>query len=236
MNDTASNTGTETERTNKRAADSGTYHHGDLRRALLDAVGEIIEEKGVGAVSLREAARRAGVSHGAPAHHFGDKLGLITAYAAEGFEQFGARMQQASDSATTPKDRLNAIGLEYLRFAMEERAYFEVMFRSEMHNRDDDELTETYNSCFGVLSSVAEEIGQAGPDGHVTDTTTGHAKPTSTGGDTDAENKQTMALALRAWTMVHGLATLWLDGAISELWDGDDIYELALEIFESDLG
>ena len=74
---------------------SDNYHHGDLQNALLQAVGEIIEEKGVGAVSLREAARRAGVSHSAPAHHFGDKIGMLTAFARKGFEEFGSRQRRS---------------------------------------------------------------------------------------------------------------------------------------------
>ncbi len=66
--------------------DTRAYHHGDLRRALLAAALEAIEESGPAALSLRDLARRAGVSHAAPAHHFGDKAGLLTALAAEGFD------------------------------------------------------------------------------------------------------------------------------------------------------
>ena len=62
------------------------YHHGDLRRGLLRAAAEAIAENGVAAVSMRDLARRAGVSHAAPTHHFGDKSGLLTAFAAEGFD------------------------------------------------------------------------------------------------------------------------------------------------------
>lgn len=227
MSDTASDRKTGTHRTGKSDSDSGAYHHGDLRRALLDAVGEIIGEKGVGAVSLREAARRAGVSHGAPAHHFGDKVGLITAYTIEGFERFGAVMQQASDSADAPEDRLTAIGIEYLRFAMEERAYFEVMFRAEMHNRDDVELSETTDKCFGILSSIATEISEEA----AREAELAGADP----GTADERRKKATLFAVEAWTKVHGLATLWLDGALTQMWDGDDIYELALEIFDNEL-
>ena len=74
------------------------YHHGDLRRALLAAVDEIVQELGVEGLSLRECARRAGVSHGAPAHHFGDKRGMLTEYATDGFEKLLVRFPLSSTS------------------------------------------------------------------------------------------------------------------------------------------
>ena len=150
----------------KNLMSQDTYHHGDLRNALLEAVGEIIVERGIGGVTLREAARRAGVSHAAPAHHFGDKTGMLTAFAIRGFEEFGDRMQRASDAAAGegPAAQFRAIGLEYLRFATERRPFFEVMFRSEMLDRHDPELTRVSQESFGVLISVVE----AGPvNGHV---------------------------------------------------------------------
>ena len=106
----------------ERTAPKPSYHHGNLREALLDAVGEILLEKGVGGVSLREAARRAGVSHSAPAHHFGDKLGMLTAFAIRGFELFGASMRKAIASASDPIEQINAMGLAYIRFAVELRS------------------------------------------------------------------------------------------------------------------
>lgn len=189
-----------------------TYHHGNLREALLDAVGEIIAEKGTGAVSLREAARRAGVSHGAPAHHFGDKLGMLTAFSARGFELFGARMRAASDAAETPSQKISATGLEYLRFAMEERVYFEVMFRDDMHDEADDRYRETSRAAFSVVMEIADQLAEAG-----------------------IAEGEPMIIAMRAWSMVHGLATLWLDGAMAHFWEDDDIYGLALRIFESEI-
>jgi AcrR family transcriptional regulator len=197
--------------------ESGPYHHGNLREALLDAVGEIISEKGVGGVSLREAARRAGVSHGAPAHHFGDKLGLLTAYSTRGFEQFGERMRDAAAAAETPTDKIVAVGFEYLRFATEERAYFEVMFRSDMHNSDDTDLIDCSIGAFSVLTTIAEELAAEWSQAEATI-------------DVDPE-----LVALRSWSMVHGLATLWIDGAMTRFWDGNDIFELALKVFETEM-
>ena len=168
-----------------------TYHHGNLRNALLEAVGEIISEKGIGAVSLREAARRAGVSHAAPAHHFSDKMGMLTAFASRGFEEFGQRMQAAADAAAGDgvEAQFRAIGIAYLRFAVERQPYFEVMFRSEMHDNEDADLKRISHDSFGVLMGVVEAMDPAELDG---------ADP--------------MHVAMGAWATVHGLATLWLDG------------------------
>ncbi|MEM7323012.1 MAG: TetR/AcrR family transcriptional regulator [Actinomycetota bacterium] len=198
---------------------SGSYHHGNLREALLDAVGAILEEKGIGSVSLREAARRAGVSHGAPAHHFGDKLGMLTAYTTRGFELFAEQLRAAADGEERPEDKINAVGIAYLRFAVEHRSYFELMFRSEMHNAKNEEFLDTSTGAFSVVTSIAEQLLAIGDDDD-----SGPRDPTSA-----------LPLAFRAWSQVHGLATLWLDGAITHFWDGDDIYELAQLMFEAEL-
>ncbi|MGI9595306.1 MAG: TetR/AcrR family transcriptional regulator [Acidimicrobiales bacterium] len=189
-----------------------TYHHGNLRQALLDAVGEIVAEKGTGGVSLREAARRAGVSHGAPAHHFGDKLGLLTAFSARGFELFGTKMRAAADGAETPEEKIVAVGLEYLRFAIEERAYFEVMFRDDMHDRTDSHHDAVSKGAFSVVMEIADQLAKSG---------SGRGDP--------------MIIAIRAWSNVHGLATLWLDGALGHFWQEDDIYGLARQIFDAQI-
>ena len=186
-----------------------TYHHGDLRNALLAAVGQVIEEKGVGAVSLREAARRAGVSHAAPSHHFGDKIGMLTAFAARGFEEFGSRLQAAADAVASEgvDAQLRAIGFEYLRFAVERRPYFEVMFRSEMHDNADPDLKSISHNSFGVLMGVVEAMD---PD--------------------ELNGADPMHIAMRAWATVHGLATLWLDGALSKFTD-EDLFSLVRGVF-----
>jgi AcrR family transcriptional regulator len=110
------------------------YHHGDLRRAILDAAVEAIEERGSAALSLRELARRAGVSHAAPIHHFGDKAGVLTALAAEGYELLANALAAAGD------DFVEA-GVAYVRFAVTHKAHFEVMFRPDTYHRDDPAVT-----------------------------------------------------------------------------------------------
>ncbi|MFJ5541126.1 TetR/AcrR family transcriptional regulator [Micromonospora chalcea] len=111
-----------------------SYHHGDLRRVLLDAAADAIAESGPAALSLRELARRAGVSHAAPAHHFGDKAGLLTAFATQGFDLLADALRQAGD------DLLDT-GVAYVGFAVRHRAHFDVMFRPELYRADDPELT-----------------------------------------------------------------------------------------------
>ena len=101
-----------------------TYHHGDLRRVLLEAAASAIQESGVAALSLRALARRAGVSHAAPAHHFGDKAGLLTALATQGYEL----LADALGAADTFLDS----GVAYVSFAVRHPAHFEVMFSTAL--------------------------------------------------------------------------------------------------------
>ncbi|QKW07035.1 TetR/AcrR family transcriptional regulator [Streptomyces sp. NA04227] len=108
------------------------YHHGDLRRAVLAAALEVIAADGPAALSLRDLARRAGVSHAAPAHHFGDRTGLLTAIAAEGFDLLADALGAA--------DGLREAGVRYVRFARQRPAHFRVMFAPDLLRADDPEL------------------------------------------------------------------------------------------------
>jgi AcrR family transcriptional regulator len=167
-----------------------TYHHGDLPAALLNAVEEIVRERGIGAVTLREAARRAGVSHAAPAHHFGDKAGLLTAFAAQGCALLRARLIEARDSPGDERSPLFAIGLAYVRFAIERPEHFAVMFRSEYVHGDDAEDRAAREAAFGVLLDSVRAI-----------------RP-----DLAPDDPSILHAATGAWATVHGIATLWLDG------------------------
>jgi len=135
------------------------YHHGDLRRALLDAAAEAIVEVGPAGVSLRDLARRVGVSHAAPAHHFGDKTGLLTAIAAEGYRLLGAATRQAWEET---HDFLE-VGVAYVRFAVTHRAHFEVMFRPELYRSDDPELHTAQVQSAQVLYGPLTELGARAP-------------------------------------------------------------------------
>ncbi|UYQ62547.1 TetR/AcrR family transcriptional regulator [Streptomyces peucetius] len=109
-----------------------TYHHGDLRRAVLNAALDVIRTEGPSAVRLRDLARRAGVSHAAPAHHFKDRTGLLTAIAAEGYELLAQALSKAPD--------LRERGVAYVRFALDRPAHFQVMFQPDLYRGDDPAL------------------------------------------------------------------------------------------------
>src|SRR5688572_33107199 len=98
---------------------SAAYHHGDLRAVLLRTAGEMLEKEGLGALSLREVARRSGVSHNAPYRHFPDRDSLLAALAAEGFREFGDAL------AKRPRQEM---GEAYVEFALEHPQRFRLMF------------------------------------------------------------------------------------------------------------
>src|SRR5512138_3056489 len=115
---------------------AGRYHHGELRRALLDAAAAVVERDGVGALSLRDLARRLGVSHAAPAHHFADRTALLVELAADGYARFGAALAEAARREREPFERLLAVGRAYVRFALDHPGRFRVMFGRELAELD----------------------------------------------------------------------------------------------------
>jgi AcrR family transcriptional regulator len=164
------------------------YHHGDLRRALLAAAVEAIEESGPGVLSLRDLARRAGVSHAAPQHHFGDKAGLLTALAAEGFDLL-ARELTDTRAATSS---FTELGVAYVRFAVNHRAYFQVMFRPDLYRAGEPDLVAARQRAGDLLYAGVSDLPR--------------------GAGRDARD------AGRAgWSLAHGFATLWLGGALPDL-------------------
>lgn len=132
------------------------YHHGDLRRAVLDVAAESIRERGVAALSLRDLARRAGVSHAAPAHHFGDKTGLLTALAAEGFDLLTDSFAAASDPER-PTD-LAEMGVRFVRFAQAHPAHFQVMYDREVVRADDPHLAAARDRAGRLLGAAVEGL------------------------------------------------------------------------------
>ncbi|MFI0967272.1 TetR/AcrR family transcriptional regulator [Streptomyces sp. NPDC021080] len=134
------------------------YHHGDLPRVILGTALDVIAAEGPAAVSLRDLARRAGVSHAAPAHHFKDRIGLLTAIAAEGFGLLAAALDDAED--------LRDAGVRYVRFAREHPAHFQVMFAPELLRADDLELTTARTLAGGRLRAAVSAIPAegGGPD------------------------------------------------------------------------
>ncbi|MBM9617241.1 TetR/AcrR family transcriptional regulator [Streptomyces zhihengii] len=130
------------------------YHHGNLRSTLLDAACAAIEETGPAALSLRDLARRAGVSHAAPAHHFGDKAGLLTELAAQGFDLLADALRAAGGDLTEA-------GVAYVLFAVRYRAHFEVMFQPGLHHPDDPVLDAARRRADEALTSALSSSGPA---------------------------------------------------------------------------
>ena len=174
----------------------GRYHHGDLRRALIDASVELVAEEGVSALTLRGVARRLGVSHAAPRHHFADKTELLAAIAIEGYEAFAKAQQEALIGITDPWDRFRCLGIAYVRFAVTNPSQFRVMFSRELAE-----------ACPPVLGDHRKLAGQFLRDVA--------AEALATRGESDDERVQTAAIA--SCSLVHGLAMLRLDGVLRHL-------------------
>jgi AcrR family transcriptional regulator len=188
-----------------------TYHHGDLRTVVLDQVRHIIREQGVSVVSIREVARRARVSHAAPSHHFGNKAGLLTAFAIQGYDLLAdtVKAQIAETGAATAPDVLAVMGQAYVRFALENPEHFGVMFPGELVNESDPEYVRATNRCYGPLMEVV---------------TKGSAQ-----GSLSADVK---LVATAAWSLVHGLASLLLSGRIEARTGDTDPEALTREVTE----
>jgi len=164
------------------------YHHGDLRRALLDAARAVLREAGPEGCSLREVARRAGVSHAAPYHHFTSREALLGALAAEGFGELDRAMAAAQASAPPdPAAQLAAVGMGYFLLAQQQPALFRLMTRPEHlappQGRGDGDCPGPYGR---LRQALAHLLGRPPVDGET------HL----------------------CWAAVHGLSLLALDGAL----------------------
>lgn len=185
---------------------NSTYYPGDLRRDLLEAAVVVIGESGIGALSLRAVARTVGVSHAAPAHHFGDKAGLFTALATDSFALFAQEMKRAVDAVgSDPFKRLDASGMAYLEFALANRARFEVMFRREALNTDDEEYLVAARSTSALLRDLVVAAQAAGW----------------------AQDRDADSIVLALWSMVHGTATLANQGNLPGGQTNDELLALA---------
>jgi AcrR family transcriptional regulator len=178
------------------------YHHGRLDRAAIDGAVQEVETVGVAAVSMRRIARRAGVSHAALAYQFGDKAGIFTAVATEGF-----RLQaEMIGAAATGPDAFMRGGQAYIAFALTHRGYFEVMFRPYLYRGDDPKLALAKNAAFDILYGSART------------SLTSHRRRSVPVTDDDVRG-----LALAGWSLGHGFATLVLTANVSEQLDTDTL-------------
>jgi AcrR family transcriptional regulator len=180
------------------------YHHGALRAALLDAAEAILERDGIGALTLRAAAREAGVSHAAPAHHFGDLAGLLSALAASGFVRLREEIEaEAASAGPEPGARLIARGRGYVGFARSRPGLFLLMFRSERLDWSSAALSTAGQAAFALL--------------------------TRDGPEAPAHGFENLIAATTRWSLLHGLSMLLVDGrlgAMAEKVPGADIEKL----------
>ncbi|MEJ0044325.1 MAG: TetR/AcrR family transcriptional regulator [Rhizomicrobium sp.] len=184
----------------KAPAKKRAYHHGDLKDQLVAAAEAIILERGVDGFTLREAARRAGVSPAAPAHHFRDAKGLLSEVALRAFQDFGDALVAADARGTDPASRLHEQGLAYVTFALSHPARFQLMFRHAMYDIDYPGLADTGGRAFAVLER-AVRAAMALPEG----------KPMTS----DA-----FGFLLATWSIVHGFAHLALGGDLDSAAQG----------------
>ena len=163
------------------------YHHGDLRRQLIAVGEEVLAERGLAGLSLREVARRLGVSHNAPFKHFVSREALLAAMAEQGFEDLTERL--AAAMVGEPREAMESRALAYVTFALERPAVFRLMFGGQVDAAQHPSLAERAESSLrGITRHIAGAYGEEAID----------------------------EATLSAWAFVHGLANLLLDGQISE--------------------
>ena len=169
------------------------YHHGSLKQALIAAGIEILDARGLEALSLRAIAAHVGVSHTAPKNHFGSLKGLLTAIATEGFTRHVAYMRPAPQP-DEPAARLVAAMQGYTRFASDHPHLFRLMFSPALCSFDDPDLSRAAGQSYGVLQDVAQawQGGDIGPNSPCSD----------------------VQREVMLWSLVHGFATLRLSGIL----------------------
>jgi AcrR family transcriptional regulator len=194
----------------------GSYHHGNLREALINAALELIGSKGTGGFTFAEAARHAGVSAAAPYRHYKDRDALLADVAREGFEAFGKAMEKASRSAKSGV--LTAMGKTYLEFARNNPAYYSAMFESGLNFSDYPDLRRAADATLHGLRTAIESMIETMPE--------------------DKRPPATM-VALHIWAISHGIASLFGRGdgaAFKQPISADDLLESQLLIYLDGLG
>ena len=170
------------------------YHHGNLRPALLEAARGLINESGVEALTLRAVARRAGVTTGAPYHHFADKAELVAALARQSLDELDQLFSTTIEGISDPRAQLQAIGLAYVLYAIDHPAEFRLMFRPELGTPldfGDPAAAPVFRVLVRVVHACRAAAGRSDDDHDVA--------------------------AIAAWSLVHGLAALLVDGSLAPL-------------------
>lgn len=188
-----------------------SYHHGDLKNALIQAGMEILAEKGLGSLSLRKVAKQAGVSHAAPYSHFTDKQSLIAAISTEGFERLFSQVQAVFEQyAKQPDMLLVETAWAYFLFARNETDCFKLMFSSAL------EKEKEYPDFVAVSQQNFAQLVEI-------------VKVCQAGGVLKEEFAE--LVAVRLWSTVHGFISLLLEGQISStVTDGRDLKALLMDV------
>jgi AcrR family transcriptional regulator len=181
-----------------------SYHHGELRQALIDAARQLINERQGNDFSLSDACRRAGVSTAAPYRHFADKTDIIAEVAAQGFVDLERRLREAADAyAPGAPERMVVLSEIYVTFGVNEPALFRLMFGQRPTLSEDDIVTAKGKACFAyVLQEVADYCTFHGVVGNA------------------------QMIAVQLWTMVHGATSLLIDGDYAKVAPQIDTREL----------
>lgn len=180
-------------KTGKSKPTKTDYHHGDLKRALMHAASQLLEDAGYEGFTLRKCAALAGVSPSAPAHHFGDVNGLLNALAVEGFQSLSSKLRSTFLHSTKDLDNpCKTVGVEYLKFAKKNPALYKVMFGSRL-NAENPDLKLASETCFENLRLSVSEMFP------------------------NKNKTEVDATSLQMWTSVHGLAMLLIEGRLNFL-------------------
>jgi AcrR family transcriptional regulator len=174
----------------RRKRKTSHYHHGRLREALVAAGRALIEQRGRHGFTLRECARRARVSHAAPAHHFHSVGDLLAEIAAQGFDELAAAMDAAAKKERDPARRLAALGRAYVAFALANKAVFQLMFNRDARNNDNARLKTAGKAAYDRLTEGIDSMIAQG------------------------SLSARQAMADLAWVSVHGFAMLALGGEL----------------------
>ena len=169
------------------------YHHGSLREALLQVAESVLNERGAEAFSLRAVAKQAGVSHGAPAHHFNNCTELLSELAAIGYERLiEAQHERREKAESDAASKMLASGLGYIDFAVDNPELFRLMFTSQKPNRENQSFSKASRVAFNQLLDDVHGLTQKDPN----------------------EDQQAMQRVISNWAQVHGLAELIIAGRV----------------------
>lgn len=184
------------------------YHHGNLRQALIDEAGTVLERYGVEAITFRGLARALDVSHAAPGHHFSDRTELLAELAANGYAGLADAMAEAQETSE-PEDWLRRSGQAYVRFGVSNPERYRMMFASRLVSEDGPQnlLDESARAYLLLLRACYQQEPDGDPSGYTVE---------------EAE--------LSAWSMVHGAVMLWLDGQLGPSLTEERFVELTDEM------